>query len=62
MARSPAHGLLTDNDGTLILLKRCAFLAIIGSFGALSRSVAMDAIMVSLAVCAMIASLGLVCG
>ena len=62
MARSPAHSSLTDGNGTLISLKRCVFLAIIGSFGSLSGSVAMDAIIVSLAVCAVIASPGLLCG
>ena len=58
-ARSPAHNLLTDSSGTLISLKRCASFAMGGRPGALSWSVAMDAMMVSFAVCAMIASCGL---
>ena len=58
-ARSPAHSLLTDSNGTLISLKRCASFAMDGRPGTLSWSVAMDAMMVAFAVYAMIASCGL---
>ena len=52
------HRLLTESRGTDISLNRCACLAMAGSLGLLSWSVATEAMISSLAACARSASAG----